>query len=647
MKKLRFYPIAILLVFQLAGARQLAAQCLGPMSVPVAGSATGEALAASETHVDADCAGANGSVTISATGGTAPYMGTGTFSQMVGTQTYTVTDFTGCTATVEVTIAVDDNTPPSITCPTLNLVLTPDPGECTVSLTGTQYDPVVSDACGISSTEYTIVSGNVMPSSGSSLSGAVLGAGNHLIEWTTTDVNGNPNSCQFTLTVNACIVISGNLIWKGDELDGVGSAKVFLAGDASDTYTPTAAGALPAGGAYTLVANMGANFTVRPEKHLFVPPSYASLLNGLTVGDALAIQQHLVGSIPITDPYRQVAADCNKSNTLSTLDAAIIRQALLFNPSALAILNTTKSWRFIPTYYPLIYIGPYNIDPGFPETISFTGLLGNSTGNDFFGIKVGDVLEDANPALRPDPDAKPLVWRVRNRPLKAGETIRLDFSVANFTDIAAYQYALSFDPAVLRYELVESTNGEVPLDASGNFGAVNAASGELRTLWSSAQGVTLPGVARMFRLYFTVQESGRMLSEVIRLDPALMSPVAYTSAQAKRQVELQFTDYSGVSPRDTDAEGLTPLVEVALFQNRPNPFTDRTVIGFMLPEACDAQLRVLDASGRELYRVDQYYPAGYQEVVIDLSDLRSAGTLYYELTTPYGKQSRKMTAAQN
>ena len=62
-------------------------------------------LTASETHVDALCFGANGSVTISAIGGTAPYTGTGTFSQAAGTQTYTVSDVNGCSTTVSVTIA--------------------------------------------------------------------------------------------------------------------------------------------------------------------------------------------------------------------------------------------------------------------------------------------------------------------------------------------------------------------------------------------------------------------------------------------------------------------------------------------------------------------------------------------------------------
>ncbi|MBK7852806.1 MAG: metallophosphoesterase [Bacteroidetes bacterium] len=58
----------------------------------------------SESHSAISCFGGSSSVTISAQGGTAPYNGTGVFSQTAGTTTYTVTDATGCTASIVVTL---------------------------------------------------------------------------------------------------------------------------------------------------------------------------------------------------------------------------------------------------------------------------------------------------------------------------------------------------------------------------------------------------------------------------------------------------------------------------------------------------------------------------------------------------------------
>jgi hypothetical protein len=77
-------------------------------------------------------------------------------------------------------------------------------------------------------------------------------------------------------------------------------------------------------------------------------------------------------------------------------------------------------------------------------------------------------------------------------------------------------------------------------------------------------------------------------------------------------------------------------------QNRPNPFSDFTTIGFILEEGCDAQLRVFDLSGRTLWRITRAYTAGYHEEVIRVEELEMPGILFYELTTPQGKQTRKM-----
>ena len=61
-------------------------------------------LAASETHSTISCHGGSSTVTISASGGTAPYTGTGPFTQNTGAVTYTVSDAHGCSAIVVATI---------------------------------------------------------------------------------------------------------------------------------------------------------------------------------------------------------------------------------------------------------------------------------------------------------------------------------------------------------------------------------------------------------------------------------------------------------------------------------------------------------------------------------------------------------------
>jgi hypothetical protein len=61
-------------------------------------------LIASESHTNILCNGGSSIVTISATGGTTPYSGTGVFTQNAGSHTYIVTDANGCSSTVVVNL---------------------------------------------------------------------------------------------------------------------------------------------------------------------------------------------------------------------------------------------------------------------------------------------------------------------------------------------------------------------------------------------------------------------------------------------------------------------------------------------------------------------------------------------------------------
>ncbi|MBL7796610.1 MAG: HYR domain-containing protein, partial [Saprospiraceae bacterium] len=131
------------------------------------------------------------------------------------TVVYTKTDAAGNAVLTDCsfTVTVQDDTKPTLTCPSSN-TLTPLSGNCTYTLSGTAYDPTgLSDNCGVAGVSNDF---NNM----ATLAGAVLPTGANLIEWTVTDVNGLINTCQFTLTVTACVEISGAIFWKGDGVAG-------------------------------------------------------------------------------------------------------------------------------------------------------------------------------------------------------------------------------------------------------------------------------------------------------------------------------------------------------------------------------------------------------------------------------------------
>ncbi len=71
----------------------------GCMSTTTGSITQPDVLSASSSNTAILCNGGSSTVTVNASGGTAPYNGTGTFSHAAGTYSYTVTDANSCTAT--------------------------------------------------------------------------------------------------------------------------------------------------------------------------------------------------------------------------------------------------------------------------------------------------------------------------------------------------------------------------------------------------------------------------------------------------------------------------------------------------------------------------------------------------------------------
>ncbi len=267
---------------------------------------------------------------------------------------------------------------------------------------------------------------------------------------------------------------------------------------------------------------------------------------------------------------------------------------------------------------------------GFPEKITLTGAANGAAGQDFKGIKIGDVT-----TVYADPAnfgaGLPLVWHVEDRVLEPGSELVVDFKAGPMDDLASFQFALHFDPVQLQLMEIEPLPGlPVTID---HFGTYNIAEGEIRMVWAQASGVSVSEGSPVFRLRFGTLAGGARLSEVLQLDDEVLPGHSYNTSLAESGVELAFSTTTGTgSPA---GEGLQ------LYQNRPNPFNGNTVIGFYLPEGCEAQLRVFDAGGRLLREHSGWFPQGKNARDFDFSGVQS-GVLYYELKTGRGVLVKKM-----
>lgn len=513
------------------------------------------------------------------------------------------------------TIQVQDDEPPTIACPANQSVSPTIFNPCSAVVSG--IDAIFGDNCPNAGVGY-VLSGATTGSGLGQASGQTFQLGSTLVTYTVADGADLGATCSFTVTVSECNTeFSGTIYWEHDGVNGVQNATVNLTGSAADSDITDGDGdyLIP------LPNYLVGNFTLKPTKNI-------NKLNGVTTADVTAIQQHVANTTLLPAPFKRIAADVNKSNSITSLDATLLNQALLGNPSALSQIT---SWRFVPASYTFPNPG---VPWGFPEQIDLTDVGGSISGQDFFGIKLGDVVATwANPAnFGPD---EPLVFRLEDKVLESGGDVVAEFRADQSNDLNSFQFALHFHPEQLQLVEIEPLTG-LPVSVE-HFGTYNLAEGEIRVAWAQAASVLLNEAAPVFRLRFKALESGARLSEVLQLNEEVLPAHVYNSAYEESGVELQYwtttsTNYGADTP-------------VLLLENRPNPFNDVTVLRFMLPEACEAELRVSDATGKLLFSQKKYYAAGRQEETLPLNG--ATGVLFAELVTEKGSVVRKMLAVQN
>ena len=79
-----------------------------------------------------------------------------------------------------------------------------------------------------------------------------------------------------------------------------------------------------------------------------------------------------------------------------------------------------------------------------------------------------------------------------------------------------------------------------------------------------------------------------------------------------------------------------------MYQNIPNPFNATTVIGFNLPNADEATLKIYDLTGKMVFQNTASFAKGYNTFNVDANTLNLNGVLYYQIDTNTDSATRKM-----
>ncbi len=536
-----------------------------------------------------------------------------------------VEDGCGNIATCEYTFEVKDCKPPTPICKVLSTVIMPSSQMVTLNVSsfenGDSYD---------NCTPYEELLFSFSPDVTDTLitfDCLDVDAGQTTVTVYATDEYGNQDFCETTVFVtdpnDVCnlaptATIAGAIETELNDPVALVDVEVTSSNGSNSPQMVTTGN----DGVFSFQLPINDNYTITPEKDV-------NYLNGVTTFDLVMISQHILGIQPLATPYKIIAADATNDGKVTTFDIVELRKLILH---IIDELPENNSWRFVEELYQ--FPNPANpFLPAFPEVIGINDLAQDELENNFVGVKIGDVSGDAVPNEFASSEDRnfvgDLVFQVEDRELIAGETYTVEFNAEAFNNILGYQFTLAFDNNAL--EFVAAREGQLVNLTADNFGLSRVEEGVITTSWN-ASNVSVEDNTALFALTFTAKANAQ-LSDVITVNSRLVKAEAYTATAQFMDVALRFNSAKG---------SVIVGGEFELYQNQPNPFKSETLIGFYLPEATSATLKIYDLSGKVIQVIEGDFNRGYNTVSLNRADLGAAGMLYYQLDTPKHTATKKM-----
>ncbi|MBK9271467.1 MAG: T9SS type A sorting domain-containing protein [Saprospiraceae bacterium] len=438
------------------------------------------------------------------------------------------------------------------------------------------------------------------------------------VELWVTDINGNQSFCRTIIIIQdnpqippACpgnlkdVVVSGLIRTEADReveetqvsLETSALQKVKTNYEGRYAFSP-----MPTGGSYE----------VKPEKN-------DDWSNGVTTADIIRIQKHILGVEEMTSPYQMIAADVNRSKSVTARDISDLRKLIL--GSATEIKGNT-SWRFVPVSYSFVNAAEA-LEDIHPEAYKIS-YLNSDLKADFVAIKVGDVNESARTRGANGVSSrtgKTLDLNYADVEMKKGELYEIQLVSSNIEQFAGFQTTLELSPEF--GQIVELSPNR-----HNDFGEEHYS---LHALNSGRVSMSWDGQAkneeRLWSIKIRAARDGR-LSDMLRLNSTITASMSIDANQTEGRIELR-------------SRGLLEK-EFVLMQNEPNPWKEQTSIGLLLPRAGTVRLTIYDATGRVHLKAEREMSKGYQEWILEAGILSSSGVYYYQADYESNTQTRKM-----
>ncbi len=335
---------------------------------------------------------------------------------------------------------------------------------------------------------------------------------------------------------------------------------------------------------------------------------------GLTTLDLVIIQKHVLGLKPVKDYCKLASMDINGDGKITASDILSGRKLIL------GYTEPKLNYNFLSNSY----ISENINNPQFSLKDAYNIKLNVEKGTnyndiDFSGVMTGDVNNSVGFVEgRNDNNVKLMIDELE---LINGESYEIPVYVSGISECEGMQFELSYEGFD-----VKSINSDIMDISKLNFKLDKNA---LKFSWSGNNLVVIDENAPLFTISIEATSQSH-LNNALKLNNETIKSEIYRDEEVSN-MKLEFRNTVGT---------------FALHQNIPNPFSDKAVIGFDLPEENTYSLSIYDLTGKIVKEISGYGKSGYNSVNVSRKDIGGNGVFYYRLKSGDNTDTKKMILIQ-
>ncbi|MBP6794308.1 MAG: hypothetical protein KA143_04595 [Saprospiraceae bacterium] len=341
--------------------------------------------------------------------------------------------------------------------------------------------------------------------------------------------------------------------------------------------------------------------SVLPGQNItLVPNKIDDPLNGISTIDLLLIERHIKGLSTITDPYQLIAADINRSGSVTITDLIELRKMIL---GTIINFSNNKDWIFIPESFKFNDpLSPWT----YPETISYNPVTNSRSDVNFIGVKVGDVNNSATI------NAQQLESRHFIRSLELVHTISTHppFDLHSFylpktvTGARAFQLEIKVNPATA----LSFQKEDLLQESNGLFSSMTSKT--LKLIWTNPTGMDLVSQIPLFTL--------KTLPSTTKTDFTL-APESFIFN------DLETYDIKLNPPSHTFPTSLSVY---------PNPSHSIVNLRIYINDLQTEKISLTNLNGQKLDHLIPPLNPGWNHISLNKNDLGGSGQFFFYIISP-------------